>query len=377
MDASTLTVFVSSRTSRAPWLVIALTLSSVSVGCAGVGYTISGPERLAAPPPIVDASLPGARFARGSQPPGLEVELLCLKGPMVRSGFARPQLEAHESGEDGVWILAGDPLSESRAGFSVPVLAPSADAIPFEAGHLFELRAVGRAPVFGGRLPDRLQICKWRPDDALLGRLRRKRDAKSDEPYELIPSIPQSGLRATGKFTVHEIEPATRWWRLRFVTNKGQVIRIRYAPIMQTLAAPIPKDKDLSLHILPPDPAASFSGLAVVIQTLDGKLIAAINSGGLMPSELLGGIEISPSGRLIYTEVRQLPSLCTTRLEHQSMRVRSSQGATYVSPGTHQSIVHGGQRYILFAYDTVVRALEDPCGQQARQHLSYVILRSD
>ena len=377
MDASTLTVFASPRPALKLWPVCVLLLVLPAMGCSGVGYTITGAEVLTEPPPIIGATLPGARFARGSQPPGLEVQPLCSRGPMVRSGFARDRLEAPASGEDGVWMLAGDPLSDSRAGFSVAIRAPGPDAVPLEAGRLFELRALGQAPVFGGRLPNRLQICHWRPDNALLGRLRRKKGAKASDPFDLIPAIPQSGLRVTGRFTVHEREPATRWWRLRFVTEKGQVIRIRYAPLMQNLALPLPKEQVLSLRILPPDPVASFSGPAIIIQTLDGTLVAAINAGGLIPGELLGGIEISPSGRLAYTEVRQLPSLCTTRLEHQSMRVRSSQGASYIRPGTHQDIVHNGQRYILFAYDVVVRALEDPCGTEAKQHVSFIITRAN
>ena len=327
------------------------------------------------PSPIVAAEAKVARYARASSPPGLSVELLCATGPMVRSGRARSAMEVASSGNERAWILRADPFSESREGFALPVKAKAADAIPFKDGEFFELRAVGRSPVFGRGLPDRLQICRWRPDNALLGLLKRAEGAPKDTPYELRAAIPQSGLRATGKFSVHQSEPKTGWWRLRFVAQNGRVIRVRYAPIMgQPL--PVPKDTTLVLQILPPDPVASLSGLAVVIQTMEGDVIAAINGGATLPSELLAGLEVSPSGRLVYSEVKQLPSLCVTRLEHQSLRVRSSQGVDYIAPGTHRTLKHRDKQYNFFAYDAAIRALEDPCGNQAHQHLSYVIAHS-
>ena len=142
------------------------------------------------------------------------------------------------------------------------------------------------------------------------------------------------------------------------------------------LALPVRKDQKVILHILPPDPVASLNGLAIVVQTIEGDLIAAINGGAMLPSELLTGLEINPSGRLIYSEVKQLPSLCVTRMEHQSLRVRSSQGVDYIAPGTHQTLKHRDRTYHFVAYDASVRAIEDPCGQQSHQHLSYTIAQS-
>jgi hypothetical protein len=372
MDASTLSVSTSSRSRSAYWSALALVVGTLCASCTGVGYRISGPQTLAEPPPIVGAGTEAARFARASLPPGLEVEILCARGPMVRSGFSRDRMEPSPDGQEGVWMLTGDPLSESREGFAIPVFAGGSDAIPLKAGALFEIRAVGRSPVFGGSLPERLQVCRWRPDDALLGLLKRSAADSPDAPYELRPALPQSGLRATGQFSVHESEPKTGWWRLRFVSQSGKTVRIRYAPILGA-AVPIPIDQTLVLNVLPPDPVASLSGLAVIIQTLDGSVIAAINGGATLPSELLAGLEISPSGRLVYSEVKQLSSLCVTRLEHQSLRVRSSQGVDYIAPGTHQTLSHRGRNYRIYAYDAVIRALEDPCGNQSHQHLSYVI----
>jgi hypothetical protein len=375
MDASTQAVLTSSRLSRTYWSTLVLVAGTVCVSCAGVGYSITGAESLSEPAPIVAAGQAGARYARASQPPGLNVELLCARGPMVRSGFARGAMDIATDGNNDVWILRGDPLSQSRKGFALSVTAKSADAIPLKAGELFELRAVGRSPVFSDRLPDRLQVCRWRPDNTLLGLLKRSEGDSKDTPYELRSGLAQSGLRAVGKFSVHELEPTTGWWRLRFVAQNGRTIRIRYAPIMG-LALPVPKDQKVILHILPPDPVASLSGLAIVVQTIEGDLIAAINGGAMLPSELLTGLEINPSGRLIYSEVKQLPSLCVTRMEHQSLRVRSSQGVDYIAPGTHQTLKHRDRTYRFVAYDASVRAIEDPCGRQAHQHLSYTIAQS-
>ncbi|MGB0589343.1 MAG: hypothetical protein ACPGU1_06655 [Myxococcota bacterium] len=362
----------SSRLSGAVRAACISALAVLCMSCAGTGYDIPGAQALPEPAPILAAQDRDARYARASLPPGLTVELLCARGPMVRSGFARAHMEPATDRIDGIWILRGDPLSNSRKGFAIPVKAPAADAIPLGTGELFELRAVGRAPVFKQRLPERLQICRWRPDSALLGLLKRSEDASKDSPYELRAAVPQSGIRATGEFTVHEVEAKTGWSRLRFVAQNGRIIRIRYAPILG-VSLNIPKEQKLILHVLPPDPVASLSGLAVVIQTLGGEVVAVINGGATLPSELLDGLEISPSGRLVYSEVKQLPSLCVTRLEHQSLRIRSSQGVDYVAPGTHKTLKHRKRSYRFVAYDAVVRAIEDPCGQQAHQHLSYVI----
>jgi len=108
-------------------------------------------------------------------------------------------MAAHPTGEKGLFLFAADPLSKSRDGFEVPVRAPAADVLPLTAGDWIELRAVGRARIPRDHWPNRLQLCRWLPDRALVGTLWRPGDAGSDVAYEFRPPIPAAGLRSTGK----------------------------------------------------------------------------------------------------------------------------------------------------------------------------------
>ena len=376
MDASTLNVLTSPRSRYIAWTAPTLFLLALNMGCAGVGYSVSGSALRPEPPPLKDVNSIEARFARAQAPPDLDVQMLCRQGSLVRTGFAHGALKPASEENENLWVLSADPLSQTRAGFTIPLRAPSSEALGLEKGRLFELRALGRSPVLGKRLPHSLQVCYRRPDNVLLGQLRRPRQSSQSTPYELSPPIPQGGLMLTGKFTVHKLESSQRNWRLRFTTEKGEVLRIRYAPLLGQRALPVPLETTLSLRIIPPDPVATFDGLAIIIQKVEGDLIAAISTGANIPSELLSGIEISPSGRVAYSEVKELPSLCVTRLEHQAMRVRSSQGAYYVAPGTYRSIKHRDETFQLFAHDVSVRALGDPCGSEAPEKISFIITRS-
>jgi hypothetical protein len=267
-------------------------------------------------------------------------------------------------------------LSESRIGFEVPVRAEKAKALPLESGDWIELRAIGRKPGMGGGVPNRLQICRWRPDRSLVGTLWRPGDAGPEVAYELRPPIPTAGLQVTGTAAVHAQDTVGGRWRIRFVSERGRVTRVRYVPSAGH-ALPIQRGQALSLQVLPPDPLADLRGLAVIFQSPDGAMVATINAGARLTSELLDGIDVSPSGRLVYTDMRQLPSLCVARIEHQKLKVRSDDGIVFVSPGTHTRFVHGDKTYRFVGHDAALRAVDDPCGEETHQHLSYVITLED
>jgi hypothetical protein len=126
-------------------------------------------------------------------------------------------------------------------------------------------------------------------------------------------------------------EPGLR--ELLLARPDGRRVGVLYAP-PGGHALPVELDARLQVALVPPDPESEFTGAALVIRDPGGALVAALAAGGgLAPGTLGPDVELSASGRLVYSDARQLPSLCTVATLHYRLRVRELESFRYVEPG--------------------------------------------
>lgn len=166
--------------------------------------------------------------------------------------------------------------------------------------------------------------------------------------------------------------------RLLLQLERGPRVTIDYAlPVGQRF--PLRPGEEVTVRYLLPDQEARFQGAGLVLRRPDGSLVAALAAGGGLPADVFGdALELSPSHRDVYTEVRQLPSLCLVVLVHRYLRARlpGRPEPLLLAPGTVASLRLGAAAYKLVVAD-VAEPEGERCRAEAPAHLSYVVLADD
>ncbi|MEZ4264757.1 MAG: hypothetical protein R3F39_00145 [Myxococcota bacterium] len=166
-------------------------------------------------------------------------------------------------------------------------------------------------------------------------------------------------------------EPGLR--ELLLARGDGRRVGVLYTP-PGGYTLPVSTDDVLNVQFQPPDSEASFRGPALILREVDGQLIAALAAGGGLPPGILGGeVELSASGRLVYADARQLPSLCTVATLHYRLRVRENESFRYLPPGTEGRLLLGGAPYRIITLD-VSRPSDARCGDEVAPELSFAVL---
>jgi hypothetical protein len=166
-------------------------------------------------------------------------------------------------------------------------------------------------------------------------------------------------------------EPGLR--ELLLARSDGRRVGVLYTP-PGGYALPVAVDESLDVQLVPPDSEATFRGVSLVVRAPDGRLIAAIASGGGLPTGALGGeVEMGASGRLVYSDARQLPSLCTVATLHYRLRVRENETFRYVPPGTESRLALDERLYRLISLE-VSRPADGRCGDEVAPELSFAVL---
>lgn len=166
-------------------------------------------------------------------------------------------------------------------------------------------------------------------------------------------------------------EPGLR--ELLLTRTDGRRVSVIYSP-PGGYALPVAVDDALDVQLVPPDSEATYRGPSLIVRAPDGRLVAALASGGgLPPGELGGDVELSASGRLVYSDARQLPSLCTVATLHYRLRIRDDETFRYVPPGTESQLSLQERPYRLIALD-VSRPADARCGDEVAPELSFAVL---
>lgn len=153
----------------------------------------------------------------------------------------------------------------------------------------------------------------------------------------------------------------------------GRRVTVTYTPPGGS-ALPVGTDDALDVQLVPPDSEAKYRGTALILRAPDGRLIAALASGGGLPPGTLGSeVELSASGRLVYSDARQLPSLCTVATLHYRLRIRENESFRYVPPGTESRLTLDERPYALITLD-VSRPADARCGDEVAPELSFAVL---
>ncbi len=168
--------------------------------------------------------------------------------------------------------------------------------------------------------------------------------------------------------------PSTSW-RLALALLGGLHVSVFYTPPGAT-AIPVVPGQAVEVRYIPPDPNATPRGPALIVRDPAGGLIAAIAAGGGLPAGSLGeNLQILPSERLVYSEIRRLPSLCVVALEHRALRLRLGDRFIYMPPGTFTEINLGGVHYRVIALD-LAQPGETSCPDPRIGQISFAIMRA-
>ncbi len=134
-------------------------------------------------------------------------------------------------------------------------------------------------------------------------------------------------------------------------------------------------------------PEGDRHGYALVFRELEGPLIAAVFSGserppdtesyGLPMEELPYEIDLRPSRRLVYTEVRRLSSLCLATIEHRRLRIQLGPNIDLINPGTWTVVGGPEGDYRLISMDTSDLLDRVSCAEENPGHFSFVMLAED
>ncbi|MCB9728933.1 MAG: hypothetical protein H6746_10695 [Deltaproteobacteria bacterium] len=160
---------------------------------------------------------------------------------------------------------------------------------------------------------------------------------------------------------------------LRLERIDGRELTVVYTP-PGDLPLPVDPGDAVLVQLLPPDPESAYRGPALIVRDRAGRLVAALAAGGGLPAGALGAeLDLGASGRMVYSDARQLPSLCTVATLHFRLRVRERDSFRYVPPGTESTLRVDGHPFRLLALDAS-RPADGRCGDEARPELSFALL---
>ncbi|MFT7583238.1 MAG: hypothetical protein ACI9MR_004924 [Myxococcota bacterium] len=196
---------------------------------------------------------------------------------------------------------------------------------------------------------------------------------------EVTPERAISGWFAPATVVSHSADPNGREGAMRLAvrTSEGDdvVVRYRLGPIRQV---PVREGESVLIRYYPsatPDSATD----ALVVATQSGGALAIITRRnglppGVLPQQAVVTVSREPA-RLVYTEVRELPSLCVVRVDHQTLRLEVDGAVNHVIPGSIAPVDIGGVPFELIAYDASLE-LGPPCPDVTPAHLSYALIRT-
>lgn len=176
------------------------------------------------------------------------------------------------------------------------------------------------------------------------------------------------GGEVSGTVAAHGETEKPGTWRLVVAVPGAGVGRILYTP-PGGLSLPVLEGESVRVLYTPPVEAPSL-----VVRDAEGRLLAAVAAGGDLPQGALGGdLSISPSRRLAFTEVRQLPSLCTALVEHHFLRIGAGADGRYLAPGTWDR-VKAGERVLRLLVLDVSEPADDRCAGEIGPRVAYAVL---
>jgi len=159
---------------------------------------------------------------------------------------------------------------------------------------------------------------------------------------------------------------------LKLELGVERTVSVLYTPPAEQLL-PVEVDQEIRVALTPPDQESAFRGEGLVVFNPEGTLIAAIAAGGGLPPDVLGiNIEIGPSPRLAYSEVRPLPNLCLAMIAHRYLRVAIEGRVAHLRPGSWSPLQIQGRVYRLFALD-VAEPADERCGPGTQSSLTFAI----
>lgn len=341
---------------RATLCALALAATFASA-CAGPGYSIAGP---AVRSPVPGLVLAGAEVAptRAHPRPQIDVLLMCPGGSTQLAGT----VVAQEVTDDGRRRVTLAPNASDGADFEVVFAAGSEAHLDIAAGESMQLRSKvdGSSVVCVGGY---VAASASRAADTATG---------TGDVWTLTESTVQESLRLTGVVVAHGWDG--RLWRFRLVVAgaDGVTVEVRYTPIGQQGLAARPLQQ-VELEIRVAEAEAGFRGPSLVLRTPSGTLLSALAAGGGLVRPELPGVTLRPSRRVIYSEARQMPSLCLASIEHLALELRRGGTRTELPPGTYALVAHDAGDYKISALDLARPASSDGCGDEVTASLSYAI----
>ncbi len=167
-------------------------------------------------------------------------------------------------------------------------------------------------------------------------------------------------------------------FRLDLRTEEGKEVTVRYELGAGRRLA-LEAGDAARVRYYPSRPKGDPRSSALVVAAGDGRALGiVVRHDGLPGGVLPGGARVAAargSDKLVYTEVRQLPSLCVARIAHHAMVLTTEESTTYIPPGGAARVTIARTPFLLVAYDAS-RLADERCrgvGQDP-SHLSYALL---
>ncbi len=193
---------------------------------------------------------------------------------------------------------------------------------------------------------------------------------------ELAPfSLFEAGEPVEGRVVAHAGAAAEGARRLVVAIPGRGVARILYE-LPAGLRIPARRGEDIVIRWQPEAPEGETRGPALLVHDREGGLRAAITLGAELRSPTGDEeVRLSPSRHLAFSEMLQLPSLCTALLEHRSLDVTTPEGTRILAPGSLVELMLQGRPHTLLVLD-VALPVDERCEDLQHGQVSYALIAS-